>query len=46
MLAQVNRETALAIADDVLAELSREVTQEAGLELNQTALNAIHGSLR
>ncbi|WP_172330883.1 peptidylprolyl isomerase [Mangrovicoccus sp. HB161399] len=45
-LAQVNQDTARAIADDVLRELSREVTQEAGLELNQTALNAVHGALR
>ncbi len=45
-LAGFNQDTGRAIADDILGELSREVTQEAGLDLNQTALNAVHSSLR
>ncbi|WP_138470173.1 peptidyl-prolyl cis-trans isomerase [Poseidonocella sp. HB161398] len=45
-LARLNRDTGLALADDILGELSQTVTQEAGLDLNQTALNAVHSALQ
>ncbi|MBE3640377.1 peptidyl-prolyl cis-trans isomerase [Mangrovicoccus algicola] len=45
-LEQVRQETTMAVADDILNQLAREETQKDGLDLNQTALTAIHNALR
>ncbi|MGB0659944.1 MAG: SurA N-terminal domain-containing protein [Mangrovicoccus sp.] len=44
MLATVSQETTQAIAQEILVLTAKAVAQQAGVEINQTALNAVHAA--
>ena len=46
ILAQLSRDTAMAVAQDILNEMARAVSETAGIELNQTAIDSVASQLR